>query len=67
MRFQKVKSQSKRKEETMGLFTGVDLHSNNGYYGIINKDEERIFKKKFQTIYLLSHQIWSRSGKILWV
>jgi len=51
----------------MGLFTGVDLHSNNGYYGIINKDEERIFKKKFQTIYLLSHQIWSRSGKILWV
>jgi len=46
MRFQKVKSQSKRKEETMGLFTGVDLHSNNGYYGIINEDEERIFKKK---------------------
>lgn len=30
----------------MGLFTGVDLHSNNGYYGIINEDEERIFKKK---------------------
>ena len=21
----------------MGLFTGVDLHSNNGYYGIINE------------------------------
>ena len=30
----------------MGLFTGVDLHSNNGYYGIINENEERIFKKK---------------------
>ena len=30
----------------MGLFTGVDLHSNNGYYGIINEDEEQIFKKK---------------------
>ena len=51
----------------MGLFTGVDLHSNNGYYGIINEDEERIFKKKLQSIYLLSYQIWSRFGKILWV
>lgn len=30
----------------MELFAGVDLHSNNGYYGIINKEGERVFQKK---------------------
>ncbi len=25
---------------------GVDLHSNNGYYGIIDRNDERIFQKK---------------------
>jgi transposase len=30
----------------MELFAGVDLHSNNGYYGIVDKDGERVFQKK---------------------
>ena len=30
----------------MGTYVGVDLHSNNGYYGIIDQDDERIFQKK---------------------
>ncbi len=25
---------------------GVDLHSNNGYYGIMDQNDERIFQKK---------------------
>ena len=30
----------------MDLYTGIDLHSNNGFYGILNKKGERIFPKK---------------------
>ena len=30
----------------MDLYTGIDLHSNNGFYGILNKKGERIFQKK---------------------
>lgn len=30
----------------MDLFAGVDLHSNNGYYSIMNEKEEQIFCKK---------------------
>lgn len=30
----------------MGTYMGVDLHSNNGYYGIIDQNDERIFQKK---------------------
>ena len=30
----------------MDLYTGIDLHSNNGFYGIRNEKGERIFQKK---------------------
>jgi len=30
----------------MDLYTGIDLHSNNGFYGILNEKGERIFQKK---------------------
>jgi transposase len=30
----------------MGLHAGVDLHSNNGYYGIVDDQGERVFKKR---------------------
>jgi transposase len=30
----------------MGTYVGVDLHSNNAYYGIIDQNDERIFQKK---------------------
>lgn len=29
-----------------GLYCGIDLHSNNGYYGIVNKDGKRLLDKK---------------------
>lgn len=34
----------------MELIAGIDLHSNNGYYGIINEEGERVFRKR-----LLNH------------
>ena len=30
----------------MDLYTGIDLHSNNGFCGILNKEGERVFQKK---------------------
>jgi len=30
----------------MELIAGIDLHSNNGYYGIINEEGERVFRKR---------------------
>lgn len=30
----------------MGLFAGIDLHSNNGYYGILDDEGTRIFRKR---------------------
>jgi transposase len=37
---------SKRKEPTMELHCGVDLHGDNGYYGIVDETGKRIFKKR---------------------
>ena len=33
---------------TMGaeLYCGIDLHSNNGYYGIVDKDGKRLLDKR---------------------
>lgn len=28
------------------LYTGIDLHSNNNYIGIIDDDDRRIYKKR---------------------
>ena len=30
----------------MALFAGIDLHSNNGYYGIVDETGKRVFKKR---------------------
>jgi transposase len=30
----------------MKLYGGIDLHSNNNYLGIINKKDEKVYKKK---------------------
>lgn len=30
----------------MDPYTGIDLHSNNGFFGIINKKGEQIFQNK---------------------
>jgi transposase len=30
----------------MGLFGGIDLHSNNGYYGIVDEKGKRVFKRR---------------------
>lgn len=30
----------------MDLFAGVDLHSNNGYYGIVDEEGRRIYRKR---------------------
>lgn len=30
----------------MALYAGVDLHSNNGYYGIVDQDGRRVFQKR---------------------
>ena len=30
----------------MGLYGGVDLHGNNGYYGLIDENDRRVFKKR---------------------
>lgn len=34
------------KERVMGLYGGIDLHSNNAYYGIVDQDGKRVFKKR---------------------
>jgi transposase len=36
----------KRKELKMELHCGVDLHGDNGYYGIVDGDGKRVFKKR---------------------
>jgi len=30
----------------MGLYAGIDLHSNNNYNGVINEHDQRVFRKK---------------------
>jgi hypothetical protein len=30
----------------MGFCVGVDLHGNNGYYGIVDEEGRRVFKKR---------------------
>jgi transposase len=30
----------------MGLYAGIDLHSNNNYIGIINEEDQRLFEKR---------------------
>jgi len=35
-----------KKEVGMELFAGTDLHSDNGYYGIIDKNGSRVFQKR---------------------
>jgi len=30
----------------MALYAGIDLHSNNGYYGILDGNDRRVFKKR---------------------
>jgi len=30
----------------MGLYAGIDLHSDNGYYGIVNEKGERVFQRR---------------------
>jgi len=30
----------------MALYAGIDLHSNNGYYGILDEADHRVFKKR---------------------
>ena len=37
---------TRRKEGGMELIAGIDLHSDNGYYGIINEEGERVFRKR---------------------
>ena len=32
----------------MKLYCGVDLHSNNGVYAIINDESKRVFKKRIE-------------------
>jgi len=30
----------------MALYAGIDLHGNNGYYGIVDEDDHRVFQKR---------------------
>jgi len=39
--------QKQRKEKkVMGLYCGIDLHGNNGYYGIVDAQGRRVYKKR---------------------
>ena len=41
-----VTSDEYRRRYVMALYAGVDLHSNNGYYGIIDENDRRVFRKR---------------------
>jgi transposase len=46
LKLRKSKTTRKKGTLTMELYCGIDLHSNNGYYGIVQKSGKRVYSQR---------------------